>query len=355
MKKTGVLICVFACIMGLVGCRRYSSDKTYTGITAYALNSQVAENESVVAKIVGRQIILEGKLGQNLGNVSVDFAPDEVILGEDSFFVFSKAESFEDEGKVARFNYDFAKMQEMKLKGLTTLSCKDGFLFMGIQVGENKVPYFLNGISANYYIEEKKFGQTIKKITKSISKELQIPFFHDTGFYCTEPDIGNYPGTMTYTFDLEEKEKFYSSQAQKDYELVLSVLQENMGKVLRVWEYQTGNYIYGVCNGYSNVDKSQFLLAQEDLMSSFSFVIDAETDEITVLAKSNNELFIFTNETFVIYQKEDEIIKENYTTHECTCLKKIQNPYKVLLALQGNFLEVRGEDQVLGELVRWNT
>lgn len=160
---------------------------------------------------------------------------------------------------------------------------------------------------------------------------------------------------MTYTFDLEEKEKFYSSQAQKDYELVLSVLQENMGKVLRVWEYQTGNYIYGVCNGYSNVDKSQFLLAQEDLMSSFSFVIDAETDEITVLAKSNNELFIFTNETFVIYQKEDEIIKENYATHECTCLKKIQNPYKVLLALQGNFLEVRGEDQVLGELVRWNT
>ena len=90
-------------------------------------------------------------------------------------------------------------------------------------------------------------------------------------------------------------------------------------------------------------------------MSSFSFVIDAETDEITVLAKSNNELFIFTNETFVIYQKEDEIIKENYATHECTCLKKIQNPYKVLLALQGNFLEVRGEDQVLGELVRWNT
>ena len=81
------------------------------------------------------------------------------------------------------------------------------------------------------------------------------------------------------------------------------------------------------------------------------FLTKYELDEMTL----GNHQGVVIDVLEFKYADIDEIIKENYTTHECTCLKKIQNPYKVLLALQGNFLEVRGEDQVLGELVRWNT
>ncbi len=120
----------------------------------------------------------------------------------------------------------------------------------------------MKGFWAQYYIEEEKFGdkwniienQSDKK--KNKNRKYIFLYYHDAGYFSTEPDLNGYCGTVLEDFSVKDREKYLISienkRAKENLQLLLKKV--NWGNADRCqWqEYQKGTNIYGICNLYNS-------------------------------------------------------------------------------------------------------
>ena len=104
----------------------------------------------------------------------------------------------------------------------------------------------MKGFWAQYYIEEEKFGDKWNIIENQSDKKTKIGntslYYHDAGYFSTEPDLNGYCGTVLEDFSVKDKRKYLISienkRAKENLQLLLKKV--NWGNADRCqWqEYQ---------------------------------------------------------------------------------------------------------------------
>lgn len=244
---------------------------------------------------------------------------DHIVLGEEYFFLFTSSDSGE-KTKIVRYTYNGEMSKMLELEDVVDLSCKNGILFIGC--GKEKPDdtwrsnSYMKGFWANYYIEEKNFGQEIK-LLDTTKKRVEINdvtlYYHgDRGYFCTEPDIGDYEGRVYG----EMKSLQGTYQGALVYEHI-DILKEKFhfteeAKVT-LYEYQDGYYIYGCCN-LMNELINPLPMTDRDVNKSWCFRINGQTKELEVLEEREKALAMYCTEESTVYYKDKFLYCENRKT-----------------------------------------
>lgn len=108
-----------------------------------------------------------------------------------------------------QFDYDSKKINEKKVKDVATITCRDGYLFIGEWKSDKEREmscYFMpcyKDFYAHKYCKEEDFGGPIKELTldengRCIVGNTEL-YYHKNGFYANEPQLNDFPVTTEST------------------------------------------------------------------------------------------------------------------------------------------------------------
>lgn len=243
---------------------------------------------------------------------------NHIVLGDDYFFLYNEPVSNGEKTKIARYTYDGKEIKVLELEDAAEVSCRNGILFIGCWREKSDgiwlADSYMKGFCANYYIEEKKFGEKFKWLdTKKKTVEVNgvTLYYHDRGYFCTEPDIGDYEGkvfwealgditlwpSLVYEHVDMLKQKFHFTEESK----------------LAIYEYQDGYNIYGCCNLMDELT-NPLPLTDHDVNRSWCYRINGKTKEMEVLEEREKTLAMYCTEKNTVYYKDKVVYCEERKT-----------------------------------------
>lgn len=303
------------------------------------------------------QVRIVSHSGKDISCINIldteESVPDQIALGDNSYFLLFQEEN----ARIIQYDYQSNKIQECTIPGIATITCRNGYLFLGEWGNEGYYFYpFYNSFYAHSYIKEEEFGGSPKELKQNKNGRCIVGgvelYFHKEGFYSTEPAIGDYPGTHRDYFTLDDKEEEYQAgtkQEERNRSLLLKAVGTNehvANLVYDVCEYQEGGLIYGVCNIHERWVPSQ-PIKLKNVVRSYYYRIDPDKDEITILGQTDSSIPIAASESVLVYQKGKDIIRENHKTGEKEVIYRIKSTQNLHIYLNGYYLLIVEERQKL--------
>lgn len=318
------------------------------------LHYVLAENDEYISYQERNRVIIKDRNGGQV--VSFDpqkkeIWPDQMVLGKEHFYMLewddTTTETFRD-AIIMQFDYNANVKKRIKVQKASCIACKDGYLFLGkIEKTLETEPNYLKGFWAQYYIEEEKFGDKWNIIENQSYKKTKIGntslYYHDAGYFSTEPDLNGYCGTVLEDFSVKDREKYLISienkRAKENLQLLLKKV--NWGNADRCqWqEYQKGTNIYGICNLYNSNTELEKLPIDEVKQAVF-YRIDCVDNTIKILKQCNDTCAVLCTEKYILYETENALIKYDVISGKSKNVLSIEKPMEQMIYVDDDFLEI---------------
>lgn len=318
------------------------------------LHYMLAENDEYISYQERNRVIIKDRNGGQV--VSFDpqekeIWPDQMVLGKEHFYMLewddTTTETFRD-AIIMQFDYNANVKKRIKVQKASCIACKDGYLFLGkIEKTLETEPNYLKGFWAQYYIEEENFGDKWNIIENQSDKKTKIGntplYYHDAGYFSTEPDLNGYCGTVVEDFSVKDREKYLVSienkRAKENFQLLLKKV--NWGNADRCqWkEYQKGTNIYGICNLYNSNTELEKLPIDEVKQAVF-YRIDCVDNTIKILKQCNDTCAVLCTEKYILYETENALIKYDVISGKSKNILSIEKPMDQMIYFDDDFLEI---------------
>lgn len=317
---------------------------------------------------------------QSLSEVSgVDLQesyPDQIVLADTTYFLLYRQYDRNNDALIVQYDYQSVKKQEYRAQNVTAIYYKDGYLFMGSLQGDldGKYGFSFSSYSfyANYYIKEQDFGKKSKQLKRDKDGNCIIGgtkwYSHDDGCFAMEPLLEDYPGVSEDTFEISDNN--YQAETKQELanrRLLLSEIGRISDCVYQVFEYQSGNKIYGLCNIYK---KGKYISSlpheSNDIKSVYFYEIDPNRNEITVLLEKRSCMGIILSNHEAVYQECNKILHYDFQTESEKMIYQLQNEHYVMLYAgkeglmvmeekKRAFLSVFSTDKAINSVIKWQT
>lgn len=232
-KLHGKLIVVLIIILfgifvtaAIFSCRISRNDK---GKIFVAYNELLlSANKEYIGYIASenKKVSIVNYFGKEISHMKIkDKYPAQIALGKSSYFLLYRWESENGDGKIVQYDYQSHKIKEILVHNIATITCRNGYLFLGgwKREAEDLFFYFIpcyNSFYANRYLQEEKFGNQIKDLTVNQDGWCEVAdiklYYHSEVYFSTEPMLDDYPGTSQGDFSEEDKKFNYQAETKRE-------------------------------------------------------------------------------------------------------------------------------------------
>lgn len=373
MRKKGKLIiscCILFVIMLFIGLAywilisipRERMKGCYFGYEQMPIMS----NEKYTGKIDAKMehILIEDHAGTKVTELDLlGNSPDQVVLGEKTFFLLYRWDDQKGTGKIVQYDYKSNKLKECRVFNVATIAWKDNYLFLGNWDLKDDYRYYFEsyykGFYANRYIEEEKFGKQPKKIIKNHDWGCKIGntkmYYHEEGFFSTEPSWLDYAGTSTGNFTLDDVKSNYQAEIKQE-KINRTLLVKEIGQCgisnpnYLIVEYQMGDKIYGVCNVLREYIPA-YPIESKDVVMACCYKISKKNNKLKILKKQSSSIAIIAENDEFVYQTDNKIIKNNLKTGDTQTIFTFSKYFSANIDVQGDYLHIYEEDR--SSYIKW--
>ena len=373
MRKKGKLIiscCILFVIMLFIGLAywilisipRERMKGCYFGYEQMPIMS----NEKYTGKIDAKMehILIEDHVGTKVTELDLlGNSPDQVVLGEKTFFLLYRWDDQKGTGKIVQYDYNSNKLKECRVPNVATIAWKDNYLFLGNWDLKDDYRYYFEsyykGFYANRYIEEEKFGKQPKKIIKNHDWGCKIGntkmYYHEEGFFSTEPSWLDYAGTSTGNFTLDDVKSNYQAETKQE-KINRTLLVKEIGQCgisnpnYLIVEYQMGDKIYGVCNVLREYIPA-YPIESKDVVMACYYKISKKNNKLKILKKQSSSIAIIAENDEFVYQTDNKIIKNNLKTGDTQTIFTFSKYFSANIDVQGDYLHIYEGDR--SSYIKW--
>ena len=373
MRKKGKLIiscCILFVIMLFIGLAywilisipRERMKGCYFGYEQMPIMS----NEKYTGKIDAKMehILIEDHAGTKVTELDLlGNSPDQVVLGEKTFFLLYRWDDQKGTGKIVQYDYNSNKLKECRVPNVATIAWKDNYLFLGNWDLKDDYRYYFEsyykGFYANRYIEEEKFGKQPKKIIKNHDWGCKIGntkmYYHEEGFFSTEPSWLDYAGTSTGNFTLDDVKSNYQAEIKQE-KINRTLLVKEIGQYgisnpnYLIVEYQMGDKIYGVCNVLREYIPA-YPIESKDVVMACCYKISKKNNKLKILKKQSSSIAIIAENDEFVYQTDNRIIRNNLKTGDTQTIFTFSKYFSANIDVQGDYLHIYEEDR--SSYIKW--
>ena len=373
MRKKGKLIiscCILFVIMLFIGLAywilisipRERMKGCYFGYEQMPIMS----NEKYTGKIDAKMehILIEDHAGTKVTELDLlGNSPDQVVLGEKTFFLLYRWDDQKGTGKIVQYDYNSNKLKECRVPNVATIAWKDNYLFLGNWDLKDDYRYYFEsyykGFYANRYIEEEKFGKQPKKIIKNHDWGCKIGntkmYYHEEGFFSTEPSWLDYAGTSTGNFTLDDVKSNYQAEIKQE-KINRTLLVKEIGQCgisnpnYLIVEYQMGDKIYGVCNVLREYIPA-YPIESKDVVVACCYKISKKNNKLKILKKQSSSIAIIAENDEFVYQTDNKIIRNNLKTGDTQTIFTFSKYFSANIDVQGDYLHIYEEDR--SSYIKW--
>ena len=373
MRKKGKLIiscCILFVIMLFIGLAywilisipRERMKGCYFGYEQMPIMS----NEKYTGKIDAKMehILIEDHAGTKVTELDLlGNSPDQVVLGEKTFFLLYRWDDQKGTGKIVQYDYKSNKLKECRVSNVATIAWKDNYLFFGNWDLKDDYRYYFEsyykGFYANRYIEEEKFGKQPKKIIKNHDWGCKIGntkmYYHEEGFFSTEPSWLDYAGTSTGNFTLDDVKSNYQAEIKQE-KINRTLLVKEIGQCgisnpnYLIVEYQMGDKIYGVCNVLREYIPA-YPIESKDVVVACCYKISKKNNKLKILKKQSSSIAIIAENDEFVYQTDNKIIRNNLKTGDTQTIFTFSKYFSANIDVQGDYLHIYEEDR--SSYIKW--
>ncbi len=373
MRKKGKLIiscCILFVIMLFIGLAywilisipRERMKGCYFGYEQMPIMS----NEKYTGKIDAKMehILIEDHAGTKVTELDLlGNSPDQVVLGEKTFFLLYRWDDQKGTGKIVQYDYNSNKLKECRVPNVATIAWKDNYLFLGNWDLKDDYRYYFEsyykGFYANRYIEEEKFGKQPKKIIKNHDWGCKIGntkmYYHEEGFFSTEPSWLDYAGTSTGNFTLDDVKSNYQAEIKQE-KINRTLLVKEIGQCgisnpnYLIVEYQMGDKIYGVCNVLREYIPA-YPIESKDVVMACCYKISKKNNKLKILKKQSSSIAIIAENDEFVYQTDNRIIRNNLKTGDTQTIFTFSKYFSANIDVQGDYLHIYEEDR--SSYIKW--
>lgn len=367
MRKKGKLIiscCILFVIMLFIGLAywilisipRERMKGCYFGYEQMPIMS----NEKYTGKIDAKMehILIEDHVGTKVTELDLlGNSPDQVVLGEKTFFLLYRWDDQKGTGKIVQYDYNSNKLKECRVLNVATIAWKDNYLFFGNWDLKDDYRYYFEsyykGFYANRYIEEEKFGKQPKKIIKNHDWGCKIGntkmYYHEEGFFSTEPSWLDYAGTSTGNFTLDDVKSNYQAETKQE-KINRTLLVKEIGQCgisnpnYLIVEYQMGDKIYGVCNVLREYIPA-YPIESKDVVMACCYKISKKNNKLKILKKQSFSIAIIAENDEFVYQTDNKIIRNNLKTGDTQTIFTFSKYFSANIDVQGDYLHIYEGDR----------
>ena len=373
MRKKGKLIiscCILFVIMLFIGLAywilisipRERMKGCYFGYEQMPIMS----NEKYTGKIDAKMehILIEDHVGTKVTELDLlGNSPDQVVLGEKTFFLLYRWDDQKGTGKIVQYDYKSNKLKECRVSNVATIAWKDNYLFFGNWDLKDDYRYYFEsyykGFYANRYIEEEKFGKQPKKIIKNHDWGCKIGntkmYYHEEGFFSTEPSWLDYAGTSTGNFTLDDVKSNYQAETKQE-KINRTLLVKEIGQCgisnpnYLIVEYQMGDKIYGVCNVLREYIPA-YPIESKDVVVACCYKISKKNNKLKILKKQSSSIAIIAENDEFVYQTDNKIIRNNLKTGDTQTIFTFSKYFSANIDVQGDYLHIYEGDR--SSYIKW--
>ena len=326
----------------------------------------IMSNEKYTGKIDAKMehILIEDHAGTKVTELDLlGNSPDQVVLGEKTFFLLYRWDDQKGTGKIVQYDYNSNKLKECRVPNVATIAWKDNYLFLGNWDLKDDYRYYFEsyykGFYANRYIEEEKFGKQPKKIIKNHDWGCKIGntkmYYHEEGFFSTEPSWLDYAGTSTGNFTLDDVKSNYQAEIKQE-KINRTLLVKEIGQCgisnpnYLIVEYQMGDKIYGVCNVLREYIPA-YPIESKDVVVACCYKISKKNNKLKILKKQSSSIAIIAENDEFVYQTDNKIIRNNLKTGDTQTIFTFSKYFSANIDVQGDYLHIYEEDR--SSYIKW--
>ena len=326
----------------------------------------IMSNEKYTGKIDAKMehILIEDHVGTKVTELDLlGNSPDQVVLGEKTFFLLYRWDDQKGTGKIVQYDYNSNKLKECRVPNVATIAWKDNYLFLGNWDLKDDYRYYFEsyykGFYANRYIEEEKFGKQPKKIIKNHDWGCKIGntkmYYHEEGFFSTEPSWLDYAGTSTGNFTLDDVKSNYQAEIKQE-KINRTLLVKEIGQCgisnpnYLIVEYQMGDKIYGVCNVLREYIPA-YPIESKDVVVACCYKISKKNNKLKILKKQSSSIAIIAENDEFVYQTDNRIIRNNLKTGDTQTIFTFSKYFSANIDVQGDYLHIYEEDR--SSYIKW--
>ena len=326
----------------------------------------IMSNEKYTGKIDAKMehILIEDHVGTKVTELDLlGNSPDQVVLGEKTFFLLYRWDDQKGTGKIVQYDYKSNKLKECRVSNVATIAWKDNYLFFGNWDLKDDYRYYFEsyykGFYANRYIEEEKFGKQPKKIIKNHDWGCKIGntkmYYHEEGFFSTEPSWLDYAGTSMGNFTLDDVKSNYQAEIKQE-KINRTLLVKEIGQCgisnpnYLIVEYQMGDKIYGVCNVLREYIPA-YPIESKDVVVACCYKISKKNNKLKILKKQSSSIAIIAENDEFVYQTDNKIIRNNLKTGDTQTIFTFSKYFSANIDVQGDYLHIYEEDR--SSYIKW--
>ena len=326
----------------------------------------IMSNEKYTGKIDAKMehILIEDHVGTKVTELDLlGNSPDQVVLGEKTFFLLYRWDDQKGTGKIVQYDYKSNKLKECRVSNVATIAWKDNYLFLGNWDLKDDYRYYFEsyykGFYANRYIEEEKFGKQPKKIIKNHDWGCKIGntrmYYHEEGFFSTEPSWLDYAGTSTGNFTLDDVKSNYQAETKQE-KINRTLLVKEIGQCgisnpnYLIVEYQMGDKIYGVCNVLREYIPA-YPIESKDVVVACCYKISKKNNKLKILKKQSSSIAIIAENDEFVYQTDNRIIRNNLKTGDTQTIFTFSKYFSANIDVQGDYLHIYEGDR--SSYIKW--
>lgn len=326
----------------------------------------IMSNEKYTGKIDAKMehILIEDHAGTKVTELDLlGNSPDQVVLGEKTFFLLYRWDDQKGTGKIVQYDYNSNKLKECRVPNVATIAWKDNYLFLGNWDLKDDYRYYFEsyykGFYANRYIEEEKFGKQPKKIIKNHDWGCKIGntkmYYHEEGFFSTEPSWLDYAGSSTGNFTLDDVKSNYQAETKQE-KINRTLLVKEIGQCgisnpnYLIVEYQMGDEIYGVCNVLREYIPA-YPIESKDVIVACCYKISKKNNKLKILKKQSSSIAIIAENDEFVYQTDNKIIKNNLKTGDTQTIFTFNKYFSANIDVQGDYLHIYEGDR--SSYIKW--
>ena len=326
----------------------------------------IMSNEKYTGKIDAKMehILIEDHVGTKVTELDLlGNSPDQVVLGEKTFFLLYRWDDQKGTGKIVQYDYNSNKLKECRVPNVATIAWKDNYLFLGNWDLKDDYRYYFEsyykGFYANRYIEEEKFGKQPKKIIKNHDWGCKIGntkmYYHEEGFFSTEPSWLDYAGTSMGNFTLDDVKSNYQAEIKQE-KINRTLLVKEIGQCgisnpnYLIVEYQMGDKIYGVCNVLREYIPA-YPIESKDVVVACCYKISKKNNKLKILKKQSSSIAIIAENDEFVYQTDNKIIRNNLKTGDTQTIFTFSKYFSANIDVQGDYLHIYEGDR--SSYIKW--
>ena len=326
----------------------------------------IMSNEKYTGKIDAKMehILIEDHAGTKVTELDLlGNSPDQVVLGEKTFFLLYRWDDQKGTGKIVQYDYNSNKLKECRVSNVATIAWKDNYLFFGNWDLKDDYRYYFEsyykGFYANRYIEEEKFGKQPKKIIKNHDWGCKIGntkmYYHEEGFFSTEPSWLDYAGTSMGNFTLDDVKSNYQAEIKQE-KINRTLLVKEIGQCgisnpnYLIVEYQMGDKIYGVCNVLREYIPA-YPIESKDVVMACCYKISKKNNKLKILKKQSSSIAIIAENDEFVYQTDNRIIRNNLKTGDTQTIFTFSKYFSANIDVQGDYLHIYEGDR--SSYIKW--